>query len=351
MPQATIISDEARSVTATVHGDGERLLIEPSVLPEALGWELKPSGLCREDTCIPVADIQSLYVDGQLDVAAVATALGRVSVVDAAAGIAAISLPAELRHQAIEGKAPPFTLPDLEGELHHLDEWHGRKKLLVTFASWCGCRYDLPGWQRLDDELANDGFSAIAVAIDNAAEDVRPFTTDITIPVLYDPHHLLTELYAISNVPTVVWIDEEDRIARPNGYAFGTDLFRDFTGVDAQPHLDEVRRWVRNGDLPVSAEEARNAVGDLSNDEVLARLHFRVAASAHGGGDEEVAQRHFDRASELAPHDFTIWRATMPLIGKDPFGDEFFAQYETWEEAGSPYHGLPAVRGTASTPS
>ena len=84
----------------------------------------------------------------------------------------------------------------------------GRKKLLVTFSSWCGCRYDLPGWQALHDELHRFGFTVVAVAIDDSADDVRPFVEGITMPVLYDPNHVLTELYAISNVPTVVWIDE-----------------------------------------------------------------------------------------------------------------------------------------------
>ena len=32
--------------------------------------------------------------------------------------------------------APSFALPDLDGNLHALEEWHDRKKLLVAFASW-----------------------------------------------------------------------------------------------------------------------------------------------------------------------------------------------------------------------
>ena len=104
------------------------------------------------------------------------------------------------------------------------------------------------------------------------------------MPVLYDPNHLLTELYAISNVPTVVWIDEEGRIARPIGAAHGTDLFVEFTGIEAGPHLDEVRRWVNEGVVPITEDEARQAVADLTEDEVLARLHFRVASAAHRAG-------------------------------------------------------------------
>jgi hypothetical protein len=165
----------------------------------------------------------------------------------------------------------------------------------------------------------------------------------ISFPILIDPRHLLTELYAISNVPTVIWIDEDDRIMRPNGVAFGTDMFKDFTGVEAGPHMDAVRSWVRDGVVPIGADEARRAVGDLTEDEVLARLHFRVAAQARRTGNEAAAHRHFMEAGRLAPNDWTIRRAALPLVGDDPFGQKFFDMYAEWQTAGSPYHGLAAT--------
>ena len=183
----------------------------------------------------------------------------------------------------------------------------------------------------------------IAVALDESPDDVRPFTEGISYPVLIDPEHLLSELYAISNVPTVIWIDEDNRIVRPNGVAFGSDMFKDFTGTEAGPHFELVRRWVREGAVPSRPDGATPEVDDLSDDEVLARLHFRVAVHARRAGDLEVAARHFERAGELAPHDFTIRRAAMPLVGDDPFGEKFFAMYEGWEAAGKQYHGLPPV--------
>jgi hypothetical protein len=33
-------------------------------------------------------------------------------------------------------KAPNFTLPDLNGKLHSLGDYRGKKVLLVTWASW-----------------------------------------------------------------------------------------------------------------------------------------------------------------------------------------------------------------------
>ena len=111
--------------------------IDRDRLPDALGWELKPEGLCRDHVCVPVRDQSTIAVNGSLDLAAVAAALGRPSVVDTDVGIVAVALPAEQRRQAIDGlTAPAFTLADLDGADHSLEEWRGRKKLLVAFASW-----------------------------------------------------------------------------------------------------------------------------------------------------------------------------------------------------------------------
>ena len=47
----------------------------------------------------------------------------------------------------------------------------------------------------------------------------------MTYPVLIDAYHLFSDLYAVSNVPTVVWVDENDTIVRPNAGEFGSDTF------------------------------------------------------------------------------------------------------------------------------
>jgi hypothetical protein len=44
------------------------------------------------------------------------------------------------------------------------------------------------------------------------------------------------------------------------------------------------------------------------------------------------------RAGELAPHDFTIRRGSMPIRGVDPMGPAFFEMYSEWAQAGKPYY-------------
>jgi hypothetical protein len=132
----TVIGEAVRSVPGVVTGDG-RVTVAAEHLVDAIGWQLKPEGLCRDDMCVPVRDRDALSAGDGIDLAAVATALGRQVVVDEESAIVAVALDAEARRRALTAlDAPSFTLDDLAGSPHRLEEWRGRKKLLVAFASW-----------------------------------------------------------------------------------------------------------------------------------------------------------------------------------------------------------------------
>lgn len=325
---------------------GSPALIGISEFAALTGWELRDEGLCNGDACVPLRDrAQAVPEPGTLDLGVIVPLLDRPVVIDHRTGVVSVGSTDQARRDAlIARRAPSFSLPGLDGRLHSLEELRGRLTVLVTFSTWCGCRYDLPGWQALHDELGADGLEVVAIAFDQQAEVVAPFAEGITIPVLYDPSHLLSELYAISNVPTVVWIDESGRVVRPNTPAFGTDVFADFHGVPSGPHLDAIRAWVRHGTIDPAAV-APDAVAELSSDEIAARLWFRIGAHLHRVGRDEEAAESFAMASSLAPLDFTVARAAMPLTGRDPFGPEFMELYDEWVAAGKPFHGLGADLG------
>ncbi len=164
------------------------------------------------------------------------------------------------------------------------------------------------------------------------AADPRP-----TFPMLLDREHLLGEMYGIFNVPTVVWIDEDDRIARAPVIAPGDDMFKDFTNIDSSVHHDQLRAWVDTGALPPAS--GHEEVMLPTDDEQLARLERRVGAYLARDGRDGAADSHFQRAQELAPMDWTIRRGTLPLRGDDPFGATFFAFMGEWAEAGQPGYG------------
>jgi hypothetical protein len=155
--------------------------------------------------------------------------------------------------------------------------------------------------------------------------------------VLFDREHLLSELYGIVNVPSVVWIDEDDVIARHPVIAPGDDQFREFTNVDSAVHHDQLRRWVHDGELP---ELSGHEIHEAPTDELQrARLERRVGAFLARAGHPDGAARHFAAARELAPMDWTIRRGSLPLQDEDPFGGVFFEFMAEWIAGGSPGYG------------
>ena len=203
-------------------------------------------------------------------------------------------------------------------------------------------------WQALDAELGPRGFTVVTVALDRSPEDARPWieAAKPAHPSLIDTRHVVADLYNMVNVPTVLWIDEQGRIARPNDVAFGTDTFKHITGLESAKPLAAVRAWVR-GEVPALPEARARELQPLPTAaHQQARAEFSLGQWLWRRGCPEAAGRHLARAGALAPHDFTIRRGTMPMRGVDPMGPKFREMLGAWTQAGhSYYRPLPDTRG------
>ena len=135
MTSFTIIdADGASEVDARTEGGDLRITAQ--ALSEALGWELKPQGLCRGDVCIPVAARPGLVAAGTVDLAGFADLVDRPLVIDMDEAVAYVGGSATTQQLAGSPEAPDFSLPDLEGHHHALSDYRGSKVLLVAWASW-----------------------------------------------------------------------------------------------------------------------------------------------------------------------------------------------------------------------
>ena len=109
-------------------------LIDADSLETALGWTLKPEGLCQDDTCVIVSDRAALMSRSELTVC---LRLYRPAAVDAESGLVAIGAPRERRRSAVNDMlAPDFVLPDLDGSPVKFSDHRSTKRLLVAFSSW-----------------------------------------------------------------------------------------------------------------------------------------------------------------------------------------------------------------------
>jgi hypothetical protein len=99
----------------------------------ATGWTCKPEGMCKGDTCVPVPG--AVDTNGRLDVETVAARLGMALVADDDAGVWALG-PESGGRALTTAVVPDIELPDVDGNPFKLSAMHGRKVLLVAWASW-----------------------------------------------------------------------------------------------------------------------------------------------------------------------------------------------------------------------
>lgn len=98
------------------------------------GWEAKPQGLCRGEVCVPAPG--ALADDGTVDVRVMAQRLGMPLVEDDEHGLWALGPATATGRVLSTAKAADPELIDRVGNPFRLSSLHGRKVLLVAWASY-----------------------------------------------------------------------------------------------------------------------------------------------------------------------------------------------------------------------
>jgi peroxiredoxin len=124
---------------------------------------------------------------------------------------------ANLKAEGLVGKpAPDFSLPDLSGQTFHLSDRRGNIVILPFWATWCPpCRSEMPGFARLQKELAPEGVDVVPVAFDDP-EKARDFLTHKKLDVMsvVDKGGAVSRLYGANFLPRTVVIDREGIVAK-----------------------------------------------------------------------------------------------------------------------------------------
>ena len=141
-----------------------------------------------------------------------------------------------------------------------------------------------------------------------------------TYTTLLDPHHRVTALYQMVNVPAGVWIDEEGKIIRPPevAYSKGYKLLGAKLGDDR--YAIGLRDWVKNGSKSayvMSPEKLKKRLALPSVKQRLADAHFRLATHFHLQKDRKSARKHFKKAQDLAPDNWNYHRQDWAFVPSD----------------------------------
>jgi len=189
---------------------------------------------------------------------------------------------------------------------------------------------DLPGWQKVYEELKDKNFEIVAAAEDTGGEAAAGQWYDrakATYTTLIDVHHTVSSAYQFINVPMGIWVDERGRVVRPAEPAWTSNKTLNIGAksivTEGEPYVAGVRDWVTNGDQSayvLSDQEFARRVKPRSPTEMEADASFRLAVWLHQKGEKELASKYFEHAQQLNPEDWNYhrqqWSFTPQEAGK-----------------------------------
>jgi len=138
-----VIYDGVATEVAAAPEAASDLWITTGDLSRATRFVIKPQGVCRDELCFPLPkNRKAEFVSKKgpttwFNLSAFAKLVRQPVVVDQKNGVWYFGArDAEQNGYLTSLEAPNFTLPDLNGKLHSLSDFRGKKVLLVTWASW-----------------------------------------------------------------------------------------------------------------------------------------------------------------------------------------------------------------------
>jgi peroxiredoxin len=197
------------------------------------------------------------------------------------------------------GFAPNFTLTTLTGKTVSLADYRGRRVLINSWASWCGCRNDLPKWQKFYEQHRTRNFEILSVAVDvQGPKVVRPYVekAGVTFTVAVDQTDVLGRAFGLKLTPVSILVDELG-IIRVQGGGPRQDFLVQVEAVLSEP-LSEVRAEVpttRPASIKVGLEKQIEAAPKDW------RARTELAALLLAEQDFAAATKQLERATQLAP--------------------------------------------------
>jgi hypothetical protein len=140
--RTTVIYDDVATEINPADQETGQLWITPADLTRATHFEIKPQGVCRAELCFPLPKARKqefLRKDGAknwFNLLAFAQLVQQPVAHDDALSIWYFGLRSDQRQTLASLQAPNFTLPDINGKMHSLSDFRGKKIFLVTWASW-----------------------------------------------------------------------------------------------------------------------------------------------------------------------------------------------------------------------
>lgn len=332
-PATVIIDAKTISIDETLP-DPSDLWVTAEDLTRINGFVLKPEGACFEEICIPIKQDKNsdIFVSRNdkrwINLTELASRLNQAVVSDIEHRVWSFGeIPAARASYLNSAAAPDFELTDRSGKTVRLSDYRGKKVLLMTWASWCGCKNDIPGWQKVYEDLKDQGFELISVAEDTGGEEAAGKwfdRADPTFTQIVDKNHQISTLYNMVNVPTGVWIDEEGTIVRPNETAYSSNVELNLGEKSIRSaggdYVAALKDWVAKGaesEFALSKDEVTKHLSPREPQLAKAEAAFQLGIYFHEQGNEALANEYWGQAQAAHPDSWNYHRQDWAFTPKE----------------------------------
>jgi thiol-disulfide isomerase/thioredoxin len=113
--------------------------------------------------------------------------------------------------------APDFSLEDIDGKQHTLDDYRGKVIMINLWATWCPpCLREIPSMESIFQDLGDKGFVVLAINQFETPDHVFAYMGQLsvypTFPILFDRDSKVSDLYGVKGLPTTLIINRQGQV-------------------------------------------------------------------------------------------------------------------------------------------
>ena len=112
--------------------------------------------------------------------------------------------------------APPFSLPDISGNVYSSDRFAGKPTVINFFATWCPpCREEIPGFVEVYNRHREKGFELIGISLDKDTRENLPgfiMNNRIEYRILFGDLATTRAYGGVSSIPTTFFVGKDGQI-------------------------------------------------------------------------------------------------------------------------------------------
>ena len=112
--------------------------------------------------------------------------------------------------------APPFSLPDTNGNIYSSEQLAGKPAVINFFATWCPpCKAEIPGFVEVYNKHRSEGFELVGISLDTDSRENMPgflMSNKVGYRILFGDLATARAYGGVSSLPTTFFVGKDGEI-------------------------------------------------------------------------------------------------------------------------------------------